>query len=253
MKENMYKIATVLADRTRYSIYDFVCSTHDGISVQDVAQEFSIHANVARLHLGKLEDSGLIQSLFDKKEKKGGRPNKLYRISNETISFHFPYRDFSLLTTLAMKTLSSLGPYAWKAFIAQNYQHGRDHGLHARNRQNITVDSSTDQIIAGIKITLSELGLNPVIELNEEGYIIFNIRNCTFKDSIDIFPEILCKAHQKLLQGLFESYFEHLRFEPVKTLQDFNNCSFCHYRIQLVPSDSDTNIPNDDPEADYHI
>ena len=234
MNENMFKIAGVLSDRTRYAVYDYVCNKFSGVSVQDVADEFAIHPNVARLHLTKLEDVALIRSEFDKKEKKGGRPNKIYMRSNDTISFHFPHRDFSVISGLALKTLADLGPYAWKAFITQSYQYGKEHGQKSRLQYQITANSPLNSITDSIRATLKSLGLNPTVEVINDNEILFNVRNCTFKDCTQLFPEVLCKAHQKVLQGIFEAFFENMHFKPVKTLQNFNCCNFCHYEVQLL-------------------
>jgi predicted ArsR family transcriptional regulator len=235
MNEDMFKIAGVLSDRTRYAIYDYVCNKYNGVSVQDVADKFSIHPNVARLHLSKLEDVSLIRSELDKKPK-GGRPNKLYMMSNETISFNFPHRDFSLVTMLAMKTIANLGPFAWKTFIAESYKYGKILGHNNKVSLQLNEDSSVDEITQGIRITLEKLGLNPKIEIIDSENLLFNVRNCTFKDCAKLSPESLCQAHQKVLKGIFEAFFENLRFQPVKTMQNFDSCNFCHYKLQLVPA-----------------
>ncbi len=234
MDEIMFKIAGVLSDRTRYTIYDYIFHHCAGVSVQDIADEFGIHPNVARLHLTKLEDVSLIRSNFDKKSKKGGRPNKVYTLSNETISFHFPHRDLSVITTLAIKALHSLGNHAHEAFIEQNYQYGKELGQKNRLKYQINHESSLQDILDSLKNTLESSGLNPSIQILSDNEIEFEVRNCTYKDSIDMCPDLLCKAHQKVLQGIFESFFDQLQFTPLKTLQNFTCCNYCHYKAQFV-------------------
>ncbi|TXK86230.1 helix-turn-helix transcriptional regulator, partial [Parageobacillus sp. SY1] len=53
--EQTLKITNVLADPTRYHIYEYITKKHKKVSVQEIAEAFNIHPNVARLHLTKLE------------------------------------------------------------------------------------------------------------------------------------------------------------------------------------------------------
>ncbi|XGA29544.1 helix-turn-helix domain-containing protein [Virgibacillus sp. CBA3643] len=58
--ENTLKLTNVLSDPTRYNIYQFIVKHHKEVSVVEIAGEFDIHQNVARLHLSKLEDINLV-------------------------------------------------------------------------------------------------------------------------------------------------------------------------------------------------
>jgi transcriptional regulator len=60
--EQTLKITNVLADPTRFSIYNYIVNQNREVTVQEIADEFSIHPNVARLHLSKLEDVGMLKS-----------------------------------------------------------------------------------------------------------------------------------------------------------------------------------------------
>ena len=100
------KITSVLSDPTRFQIYQFINEQLEDITVQDVATKFNIHPNVARLHLSKLEEIHLIVS-ETRKTGKGGRPSKIYHLSEEVVQLHFPYRDYQLLAKIALETLLS--------------------------------------------------------------------------------------------------------------------------------------------------
>ncbi|SET62293.1 Winged helix-turn-helix DNA-binding [Salinibacillus kushneri] len=70
------RITNVLNDDTRLSIYEYISKKHNGVNVQEIATQFNIHPNVARLHLSKLEDIGMVNSHIQK-NKKGGRPFRI--------------------------------------------------------------------------------------------------------------------------------------------------------------------------------
>ena len=79
--DQVLKITSVLADPTRYEIYQYITRKHQEVTVQEIADAFHIHPNVARLHLTKLEDVNMLVS-ETKKTGKGGRPSRLYRLSD---------------------------------------------------------------------------------------------------------------------------------------------------------------------------
>ena len=101
--EQTLKITNVLSDPTRYYIYQYITKKHHEVTVQEIADTFNIHPNVARLHLSKLEDINMLTS-ETKKTGKGGRPSRLYRLSEEVIQLNFPFRDYQLLAKIAIET-----------------------------------------------------------------------------------------------------------------------------------------------------
>ena len=55
------RLTAVLADGTRYRIYRSIVERPGAeVTVADVAEQFGLHPNVARMHLGKLEQAGLL-------------------------------------------------------------------------------------------------------------------------------------------------------------------------------------------------
>lgn len=232
MKEDLFKIANILSDRTRYTIYYFVLNNIDGVSVRNVATEFSIHPNVARLHLTKLEEVGLLRSILYRNPA-GGRPNKLFLLSEETISMTLPHKDFSLMNVLAMKTIAKLGPPAWAIYIDEAYQHGRLMGAESRKELDLDERSSLEKVIEGIRLTLEKLGLSPCIDVTEDNKLVFSLLNCTFRTCTQTFTVSLCEAHQAVLRGIFEEFFADLKFKPVDINEDckINRCS---YHLQLM-------------------
>src|SRR4051794_9166126 len=164
--EQTLKITNVLSDPTRYYIYQYITQKHDEVTVQEIADQFSIHPNVARLHLTKLEDVNMLVSQT-KKTGKGGRPSRLYRLSNDVIQLHFPYRDYQLLSRIAIQTMASLGEPVQKAL----YETGKKFGMElidqelARSMQS--VDQLTfDQKFHIIKNASTLAGLSPEFQAN---------------------------------------------------------------------------------------
>nr|WP_223292291.1 helix-turn-helix domain-containing protein [Salipaludibacillus neizhouensis] len=123
MVEQTLKITGVLSDPTRFSIYQFIARLHCEVTVQEIAESFHIHPNVARLHLTKLEDVNMLVSCT-KKTGESGRPSRSYQLSDELVSLQFPYRDYQRLAEIAINYLSSLGEAGEKALVDTGHRFG---------------------------------------------------------------------------------------------------------------------------------
>src|SRR5690554_5711985 len=168
MEQQTLKITGVLSDPTRYSIYQYIARQHRDVTVQEIADTFKIHANVARLHLTKLEDVNMLIS-DTKKTGKGGRPSRFYHLSDEVVTLQFPYRDYQRLAEIAIETLASLGEAGEAALI----QTGEKFGIESAKAYIGSLEQSLDQMSPQEKIKFIEKislnqGLNPDIHYDEE-------------------------------------------------------------------------------------
>ena len=102
-------ITAAFGDPTRRDIYLFARSNDRGVTATEVADEFTLHPNVARHHLDKLAAGGYVDVHVERPEGGGaGRPSKRYRASTETEALDIPGRRDDLLITLLGKALASL-------------------------------------------------------------------------------------------------------------------------------------------------
>lgn len=91
MEGKTLKVAGVLADSTRFSIYRYITKINRAVNVVEIADKFSIHPNVARLHLSKLEEVKLLNSASDKSGR-GGRPAFSTRSQTRKLRYNFPQK-----------------------------------------------------------------------------------------------------------------------------------------------------------------
>ncbi len=104
-----HELSAVLADDTRYHIYRAIAERPgEDVTVAEIAERFGLHPNVARMHLSKLEQAGFLATDF-RRTSGGGRPAKLYRLSDLVVTFGFPPRRYELLSRLALDALSAGG------------------------------------------------------------------------------------------------------------------------------------------------
>lgn len=228
--EKTLKVTNVLSDPTRYHIYQHIVSSQKEVTVAQIAEKFDIHQNVARLHLSKLEDIRLVKS-FSKKTGKGGRPAKVYTLSDELIELSFPYRDYRTLAKIAIESMASLGDIGEQAL----YQTGKKYGTEMfsqinRTSRHLTIQEKIDIL----EDTGKMLGLYASFTYNETtGSISFEINNCPFKEVAETNDNIVCKMHSSFLKGMFESLFEDIELIEEKNMFT-HDCSQCSYLVNLA-------------------
>lgn len=101
-------VVAAFGDPTRREIYLFA-RDRDGVSATQVAQQFSLHPNVARHHLDKLVGGGYLDVYLEKHLAGGaGRPSKKYigaSVAIDTSSFTKRDELLSMLLTAALDHL----------------------------------------------------------------------------------------------------------------------------------------------------
>ncbi|CAI8778673.1 MULTISPECIES: helix-turn-helix transcriptional regulator [Bacillus] len=230
--EQALKITGVLSDPTRYYIYKYISQKHSHVTVQEIADEFNIHPNVARLHLSKLEDVNMLRS-ETKKTGKGGRPSRFYVLSEDLIQLQFPFRDYQLLAKIAFNSLLSLGVAGEKVLYETGKQFGKELMEQHMQRLNVNEDSLTlEHKVQIAKEALSTAGLSPSFELSTDGtQIFYDVYNCPFKEVAVHHPEEVCHMHSDMMKGIFGILFPSMELTRHDTLLD--GCKSCNYKVQL--------------------
>lgn len=236
MGNDAQKLTSALADPTRFSIYQHVAASKHSLTVQEIADQFSIHPNVARLHLSKLEDVDLIKS-FPDKTGKGGRPSRLYALSDQVVSLQFPPRDYQLLADMAIESLLTFGQAGEQALIKMGRRMGQEMAKRAMAQHPLNPATATDEtILEQIHRLVIAQGLKPDIESIDGNNIRFRVNNCTFSETAKRFPSSVCKMHNAMLTGIFESFFGEIELKEESSMQSgCNSCSYTLIRLQKQP------------------
>jgi predicted ArsR family transcriptional regulator len=231
--EQTLKITNVLSDPTRYYIYQYITKRHQEVTVQEVADNFNIHPNVARLHLSKLEDVNMLIS-ETKKTGKGGRPSRLYRLSDDVIQLHFPFRDYMLLSKVAIQTMLNLGEEGKKALFITGKKFGMELVEQELTRSGqISSELTFEQRLTLLKSASTLAGFYPEFDVNgDRTKIFFKIFNCPFKEVAMEHAETVCNMHHEFLKGMFEALFDFV--ELVENENMISGCHTCTYQAQVV-------------------
>ena len=207
MNKDGDKVSRLLADPTRLEIYRAVTgSAGKPLTVAEVAEKFDLHVNVARMHLEKLVDSGLLASNFRRPEG-GGRPPREYSLGNRQFSFQYPPRNYQLLADISLKALDSGRK---PAAVAREF--GRQLGEKALSDSGLTPgDASDRRLIASLKRIIEEQGLLARVSEPEPGSLEVQAFNCIFRELSSTHSKLVCEIHRQLFIGICESHLGKVR------------------------------------------
>ena len=195
-----HELSAVLADDTRYHIYRWIAERPGtDVTVAEVAAEFGLHPNVARMHLAKLEQAGFLDTGF-RRAAGGGRPAKLYRLSDKVVTFGFPPRRYELLSRLALDALSAGGTRDDALRVC------REAGA-AEGRRALAGDSEPprerEAASALVAQITEEQGLLPEVAWRD-GSLSVVVNNCSFRELSGADPDLVCAMHRAFLEGIIQ-------------------------------------------------
>lgn len=195
-----HELSAVLADDTRYHIYRSIAERpDDDVTVADVAGEFRLHPNVARMHLAKLEQAGFLATAF-RRAGAGGRPAKLYRLSDMVVTFGFPPRRYEMLSRLALDALAAGGTRDDALRVC------REAGA-AEGRRALAGEPEPPRDEAAVAALVTAIaedqGLLPEVAWRERSLSVI-VHNCTFRELSGADPDLVCAMHRSFLEGILE-------------------------------------------------
>lgn len=235
MDNDTLKLTSVLADSTRFAIYKYIIKMHTPVNVLEIADEFKIHPNVARLHLTKLEDVNLLASVTEKNGR-GGRPSRLYSLSDEEICLQFPTKNYRLLANIAIDSLHAFGEDGKKMFDKMGKIFGKETAIKTMIKDGIDNldDIPLTEKVESIKQILQSHGVPPKIEIVDENTISFSLNSCIFHKTGDNEKnKMICEMHNNLFEGVFETYLGEIDFIRQSNKESCSVC--CQYYIILLP------------------
>ncbi|WP_318245436.1 helix-turn-helix transcriptional regulator [Cytobacillus stercorigallinarum] len=219
------KITNTLSDPTRYYIYQYVLKKHFPVTVKEIAKEFSIHPNVARLHLSKLAEINMLEAKIEKTGQ-GGRPSKRYHLTDSEIGLHFPYRNYQMLSDILLETMITLGPEGKKALYVTGKKYGEKLMETALHRQMVTKEDSFERKLALVIEAAEVAGLQPEFKFDGKK-IMFEMFNCPFKETAKKNQGEVCQMHFEFLRGMFETVFLDIELRELGNM--LNGCVSCSY------------------------
>ncbi|BDZ40533.1 helix-turn-helix transcriptional regulator [Microbacterium suwonense] len=196
-----------LSDDTRRALYEHVSAQPEPVSREAAASAVGVSPNMARFHLDKLVDAGLLQTEFRRLTGRtgpgAGRPSKLYRRSDGTISVSLPERRYDLVGHLLAGAIERAAEGAdLNASVAEV---AHDEGLRIAASGPEPDDPADD--LERVSAVLAAQGFEP---REQDGAL--TLANCPFDSLAREHTELVCSANLALIGGVLEGmHCPHLR------------------------------------------
>jgi len=193
-------------DPTRRALYGLVVKAAEPLSAGEAADLVGVHRTVARAHLQRLTELGLLK-IRVRRGAKGGRPAKVYVVAPEPLVASLPPRRYERLAALlvgALRRSASSDAEAAAAAAAIGWQFGREEVARLSTAGTVVCDQS-----GGVcRLTppaaqrwLDDNGFRATVV--EEASVDICLRNCVFRELAAAEPLLVCALDQGILRGLF--------------------------------------------------
>lgn len=193
-----------LADETRRALYEYVSAQPDAVGREAAADAVGVPAHMARFHLDKLVEAGLLSTEFRRLSGRSGpgagRPSKLYRRADATIAVSLPERRYDLVGHLLALAIERAGEGVELDAALQQVAHAE--GL----RTAASAEIAEDDELARAADALAAQGFEP---RPEDAALI--LANCPFDALAREHTAVVCAANHAFVGGLLDGLgCEHL-------------------------------------------
>jgi predicted ArsR family transcriptional regulator len=197
-------IAT-LRDPTRRALYRFVMSHVQPVSREEAAAGIGVAPHVAKFHLDKMLDDGLLAVEYARAPGRcgpgAGRPAKRYSRSARELSVSLPQRDYALAGRLLARAVSAAAhddvPID-EALTQVSRATGRALGREARDTAGDQPDPAA--LVAAASLVLHRCGYEP----HSLGIEVIMI-NCPFHALAQEFTDLVCGMNLDVMRGLTDA------------------------------------------------
>ncbi|MGX1792757.1 helix-turn-helix transcriptional regulator [Microbacterium sp. NPDC055312] len=199
-----------LADETRRALYEHVVGQPDAVTREAAATALGVPAHMARFHLDKLVDAGLLETEFRRLSGRtgpgAGRPSKLYRRAVGTVSISLPERRYDLVGHVLASAIERAGEGMPLRDALDQVSH--DEG---RSIAESAADAADRDEIDRLTSVLTAQGFEPRREADGDGDAVI-LSNCPFDSLAREHTELVCSANLSLLRGVLDGlHCDHMR------------------------------------------
>ena len=152
------------------------------------------------MHLAKLEQAGFLATGF-RRAAGGGRPAKLYRLSDLVVTFGFPPRRYELLSRLALDALSAGGTRDDALRVCR--EAGAAEGRRALAGEARAAARPRRRRPRSSRRIAEEQGLLPEVAW-QDGALSVVVNNCSFRELSGADPDLVCAMHRAFLEGVLQ-------------------------------------------------
>lgn len=206
-----------LAEPIRRTLYRFVVSQVEPVNRDQAAAGAGVTRHVAKFHLDKLVDDGLLEVGYGRPPGRSGpgagRPAKLYRRSSRQLAVSLPQRDYELAGRLLARAVTIAERDGTPVGVALR-DAAREAGRSLGHRTRVEAGSrpSRSAVLTAATSVLSDCGYEPRLDAGG-----VTLANCPFYALARDYTDLVCGMNLELMSGLVEGLDRadfHARLEP---------------------------------------
>jgi len=197
-----------LGEPVRLRLYRFVAAQAGPVNREQAAGGVGVAHHVAKFHLDKLEEDGLLEVEYRRPEGRSGpgagRPAKFYRRAGHDIAVSLPERHYELPARLMARAIEDSTASARPVAVAL-HQVARATGRPWGGRAGSLAAQrpGPDQPAAAVCEVLAAHGYEP-----RAGAAGITLGNCPFAELAGEHTELVCGMNLDLMQGLLDGLTE---------------------------------------------
>lgn len=194
-----------LGEPVRRALYQYVAAQGGPVNRDQAAEGAGVARHVAKFHLDKLVDDGLLEVEYGRPPGRGGpgagRPAKLYRRSSRELSVSLPERHYEVAGRLLARAVSDAereGAPVGDTLARAARETGRSIGEDARRRAGAR--ASRSRLVDATTTVLSQCGYEPRTDASG-----VTLANCPFHTLAQEYRDLVCGMNLELMEGLVDS------------------------------------------------
>lgn len=191
-----------LGEPVRRDLYRYVVAQPGPVRRDEAARGAGVAPHVAKFHLDKLVDDGLLVAEFERPAGRtgpgAGRPAKVYRRSPREVAVSLPERHYELAGRLLAHAVTDAerdGVPVGDALERAAHEAGRALGDQARERAG--AERGPEALVEAATEVLVECGYEP---RPDDGGL--TLVNCPFHALAQEYTELVCGMNLELMRGL---------------------------------------------------
>jgi predicted ArsR family transcriptional regulator len=191
-----------LGEPVRRALYRYVVAQQEPVSRDQAAAGVGVARHVAKFHLDKLAEDGLLVTEYQRPPGRSGpgagRPAKVYSRGDHEIAVSLPERRYDLAAQLlaeAVAASTAAGTPVRDTLCAAARRTGAE--LAEGTRRRLGRRSGTGAVVAAVCDTLADVGYEPYLDGRE-----VRLRNCPFHAVAAQHTELVCGMNLDVITGL---------------------------------------------------
>jgi predicted ArsR family transcriptional regulator len=181
-----------LGDNTRYAIYLELARSPLPLATAEIAEILGLHVNTVRPHLERMREVGLLQ-VDTEARGQVGRPQHRYSLAGDAPTLGLEPSPFPMLTKVLLEA-AALGGLDTEDLADAARDQGR---TDARRWPDDT------PALEALIVEQAKLGFDPEVAEDDSGAIVA-FANCPFRSLAEAHPDLVCRVHCGLVEGLVD-------------------------------------------------